>query len=90
MTGIAKHEIVGFEFESGHLDPKTSHLVRLAVHLAAANGYCAKWSIEPLRELGATDAEIKETIGMAVRAGASLVWQEAIDNFPDDVTPPRK
>ncbi len=90
MTGIAQQEIVGFKFESGHLDSKTFHLIRLAVHLTAGNGYCAKWSIKPLREAGATDAEIQEAIGMAVRAGASIVWQEAIDNFPDDVTPPRK
>ncbi len=90
MSERREHELVGFRYESGHLDPKTLHLVRIATHLAAGNGYCAKWSIEPLRAAGATEGEINEAIGMAIRAGASLVWQEAIDNFPDDVTPPRK
>ncbi len=90
MSKVRSEEIVGYGYESGHLDAKTFHLVRLATHLAAGNGYCAKWSIPPLREAGATEAEIAETIGLAVRAGASRVWQEAIDNFPDDVTPSRK
>ncbi len=90
MSKQQEHEIAGCRYESGHLDKKTFHLVRLATHLAAGNGYCAKWSIDPLRAAGATEPEIAEAIGMAVRAGASLVWQEAIDNFPDDVTPPRK
>ncbi|MEE9393929.1 MAG: carboxymuconolactone decarboxylase family protein [Planctomycetota bacterium] len=90
MSKIKKSEIVGLEFESGHLDERTFHLVRLASHLAAGNGYCAKWSVEPLRKLGVSDAEVQEAIGLAVRAGASKIWQEAIDNFPDDVTPPRK
>ncbi len=90
MSNVQEQEIAGFRYESGHLDAKSFHLIRLATHLAAGNGYCAKWSIDPLREAGATEAEIAEAIGLAVRAGASLVWQEAIDNFPDDVTPPRK
>ena len=90
MSERREHDVVGCRYESGHLDPKTFHLIRIATNLAAGNGYCAKWSIEPLRAAGATQGEIMETIGMAVRAGASLVWQEAIDNFPDDVTPPRK
>jgi len=90
MNEHKPQDVVGCRYESGHLDPKTFHLVRLATHLAAKNGYCAKWSIEPLRAAGATEGEIAEAIGLAVRAGASIVWQEAIDNFPDDVTPARK
>ncbi len=87
---MSEQEIVDWNYESGHLDKKTLHLVAMATHLAAGNGYCAKWRVKYAREAGATDAEIKETIGMAVRAGASIIFQEAIDNFPDDLTPPRK
>ena len=90
MSDTKPAEIVGFRYETGHLDAKTFHLLRLATHLAAKNGYCAKWSLEPLRAAGATEGEIREAMGLAIRAGASIVWQEAIDNFPDDVTPPRK
>ena len=87
---MSEQEIVGWKYESDHLDKKTLHLVAMATHLAAGNGYCAKWRVKHAREAGATDAEIKETIGMAVRAGASLIYQEAIDHFPDDLTPPKR
>lgn len=75
-----KHEIVMYEYESGHLDAKTHHLCMMVAHLAAGNGYCAKGRRDAARKAGATDGEIREAIGLAIRGGASLLYQEAIDH----------
>jgi AhpD family alkylhydroperoxidase len=85
-----KHEIVGYEYESGHLDEKTLHLIAMATHLAAGNGYCASFRVRRARKAGASRAEIREAIGMAIRAGASLVFQEALDHFKAGVMARKK
>ena len=55
----------------GALDRKTRHLICLGAALGASCEPCTKYALSVLRELQASDAEIDETISVAMTVGAS-------------------
>ncbi|MGO9544266.1 MAG: carboxymuconolactone decarboxylase family protein [Rhodomicrobium sp.] len=70
--------------KDGVLDKKTKELIALALGVAAHCDACIGFHVEALVKLGATRAEIEETLGMTVYMGGgpSLMYAaEAIAAF---------
>jgi len=55
--------------EPGELDKKTKELIALALGVAARCDACIGFHVQTLVKLGATKAQIVETLGMAVYMG---------------------
>jgi alkylhydroperoxidase/carboxymuconolactone decarboxylase family protein YurZ len=66
-------EFFNVKYKEGSLDPKTNHLIRLAVCLATAHEEGAKNHLAHCRELGASEDEIWETVVYAMRVPAAKV-----------------
>ena len=68
----------------GALDKKTKELIALALGVAAHCDGCIGFHVEALVKLGATRAEVEETLGMAIYMGAGpsvMYASHALDAF---------
>lgn len=76
-------------FEDGALSSKTKELIAVAVSLAVGCGKCAVSHTAGARQLGATDAELREAIAVAevIAAGSIRVLAAGLDS--EGETPPR-
>lgn len=54
---------------AGALDPKTKELIALAIGVATRCDGCIGFHTQALAQLDATDAEVQETLGVAVYMG---------------------
>lgn len=63
----------------GALDHKTKELLALAISVAIRCDGCIGFHTKKLRELGATDAEVAETLGVAVSMGGGPALMYAGD-----------
>ena len=63
----------------GALDKKTKELIALALGVAAHCDACIGFHVESLIKLGATRAELDETLGMAVYMGGGPSLMYAAD-----------
>ncbi len=59
----------GAALQAGALDPKTKELIALAIGVAAHCDPCIGFHMRTLVKLGATKAEVEETLGVAVYMG---------------------
>jgi AhpD family alkylhydroperoxidase len=64
---------------AGALDRKTKELIALAIGVATKCDGCIGFHTEALVKLGATRAEIEETLGMAVYMGGGPALMYAAD-----------
>jgi AhpD family alkylhydroperoxidase len=64
---------------AGALDKKTKELIALAIGVATRCDGCIGFHTEALAKLGATRAEIEETLGMAVYMGGGPSLMYAAD-----------
>lgn len=70
----------------GVLDAKTKELIALALGVAARCEGCVAFHARALSKLGATRAEVAETLGVAIQMGGgpSLMWAtEALAAFDE-------
>lgn len=80
--------IEGSGNKTGHLDPKMHEIIALAVAVTTRCDGCIAVHAKKAIELGATEAEIAEALGVAValNAGAALTYTarvfDAIDALP--------
>ena len=67
--------------KDGTLDKKTKELIALALSVAAHCDACIGFHVEALVKLGATRAEVEETLGMAIYMGGgpSLMYAADVD-----------
>jgi AhpD family alkylhydroperoxidase len=65
--------------KDGALDKKTKELIALALGVAAHCDACIGFHVEALVKLGATRAEVEETLGMAVYMGGGPSLMYAAD-----------
>ena len=65
--------------KDGALDKKTKELIALAIGVAARCDGCIGFHCEALVKLGATRAEVEETLGMAVYMGGGPALMYAAD-----------
>ena len=65
--------------DDGALDKKTKELMALAIGVALRCDGCIGFHAKALVELGATDAEIAETLGMTVYLGGGPALMYAAD-----------
>ena len=75
----------------GALERKTKELIALALSVAAHCDACIGFHVEALVKLGATRAEVEETLGMAVYMGGgpSLMYAaDAIAAWEEMTSPP--
>ena len=63
----------------GALDKKTKELIALALGVAAHCDACIGFHVDALVKLGATRAEVEETLGMAVYMGGGPSQMYAAD-----------
>lgn len=68
--------------KTGRLDAKTRELIALAVAISLRCDGCITVHTEAARKTGATKEEIAEALGVAVNAGAALVYStRTLDAF---------
>lgn len=70
--------------KTGHLDPKTRELIAVACAITLRCDGCITVHTKAARELGATEEELAEALGVAIalNAGAGLVYStRAMDAF---------
>lgn len=70
--------------KDGALDKKTKELIALGIAVAARCDACIGFHCKSLRHLGASEAEVMETLGMAVYMGggpALMYAAEAVAAF---------
>ncbi|MBN9589434.1 MAG: alkylhydroperoxidase [Alphaproteobacteria bacterium 64-11] len=65
--------------KDGALDKKTKELIALAIGVATRCDGCIGFHVEALVKLGATRAEVEETLGMAVYMGGGPSLMYAAD-----------
>lgn len=65
--------------KDGALDKKTKELIALAIGVAARCDGCIGFHVEALVKLGATRAEVEETLGMAIYMGGGPSLMYAAD-----------
>lgn len=65
--------------KNGALDKKTKELIALAIGVSARCDGCIGFHSEALVKLGATKAEIEETLGMAIYMGGGPSLMYAAD-----------
>ncbi len=65
--------------KDGALDKKTKELLALALGIAAHCDACIGFHVQALVKLGATRAEVEETLGMAVYMGGGPSLMYAAD-----------
>ncbi len=65
--------------KDGALDKKTKELIALALGVAAHCDACIGFHVEALVKIGATRAEVEETLGMAVYMGGGPSLMYAAD-----------
>jgi AhpD family alkylhydroperoxidase len=78
--------LAGAATQSGALDKKSKELIALALGVAARCDACIGFHTEALVKLGASKAEIEETLGMAVYMGGgpSLMYAaNAVEAFEE-------
>ena len=74
--------LAGAATQSGALDKKSKELIALALGVAARCDACIGFHTQALVKLGASKAEIEETLGMAVYMGPSLMYAaNAVEAF---------
>lgn len=69
----------GAATKDGALDKKTKELIALALGVAARCDGCIGFHSEALVKLGATKAEVEETLGMAIYMGGGPSLMYAAD-----------
>ncbi len=77
MQGFAA--LAGAATKDGALDKKTKELIALALGVAARCDGCIGFHAEALVKLGATRAEVEETLGMAIYMGGGPSLMYAAD-----------
>ena len=65
--------------KDGALDKKTKELIALALGVAEHCDACIGFHVEALVKLGATRAEVEETLGMAIYMGGGPSLMYAAD-----------
>ncbi len=65
--------------KAGALDKKTKELIALAIGIATRCDGCIGFHAEALVKLGATHAEVEETLGMAIYMGGGPSLMYAAD-----------
>lgn len=65
--------------KDGALDKKTKELIALALGVAARCDGCIGFHVQALVKLGATKAEVEETLGMAIYMGGGPSLMYAAD-----------
>jgi AhpD family alkylhydroperoxidase len=76
--------------KGGALDPKTKELICLALGVAEHCDGCIGYHVAALVKLGATRAEVEETLGVAIYMGGgpSLMYAaDALDAWEEYATP---
>ncbi|MDR2032474.1 MAG: carboxymuconolactone decarboxylase family protein [Azoarcus sp.] len=79
-------ELAAAATADGVLDGKTKELIALALGVAARCEGCVAFHARALTKLGATRAEVAETLGVAIQMGGgpSLTWaSEALAAFDE-------
>ncbi|MDR1064510.1 MAG: carboxymuconolactone decarboxylase family protein [Azoarcus sp.] len=79
-------EVGAAAIADGALDAKTKELVALALGVAARCEACVAFHARALSKLGATRAEVAETLGVAIQMGGgpSVMWAtEAMAAFDE-------
>lgn len=71
--------MAGAAGKDGALDAKTKELIALAIGVASRCDGCIGFHMDALVKLGATKAEIQETLGMAVYMGGGPSLMYAAD-----------
>ena len=74
FSGLAKSAV-----DDGALDRKTKELIALAIGVALRCDGCIGFHAKALVKLGATDAEVAETLGMTVYLGGGPALMYAAD-----------
>lgn len=88
IPGVMKgfQELTGAAIADGALDGKTKELISLALGVAARCEGCVAFHAQALVKLGATRAEVAETLGVAIQMGGgpSMMWAtEAMAAFDE-------
>jgi AhpD family alkylhydroperoxidase len=65
--------------KDGALDKKTKELIALAIGVSTRCDGCIGFHVEALAKLGATRAEVEETLGMAIYMGGGPSLMYAAD-----------
>jgi AhpD family alkylhydroperoxidase len=76
--------------KDGALDKKTKELIALALGVAARCDGCVGFHVDALVKLGATRAQVEETLGMAIYMGggpALMTAAEVIAAWEEYTTP---
>ena len=75
-------------FENGNLDQKYKQLIALAISVHAHNEYCIVYHTKGCLDVGGTEGEMIEAIGVAAALGGGsalsqgvTVWQEALEDL---------
>ena len=85
------HALHAASLEDGVLSEKTKELIALAIGVAARCEGCVAFHGQTLARLGATRAEVEETLGVAILMGGgpSVMWAtEALAAF-DEFSEPK-
>ena len=77
--------------KDGALDKKTKELIALALGIAAHCDGCIGFHVQALVKLGATRAELEETLGMAVYMGGgpSLMYAAEALGAYEEISQPK-
>jgi AhpD family alkylhydroperoxidase len=69
-------------YSEGALDRKTKHLIALGASLTMGCEPWTRYCLAVARELGATDAELRETMALAISVGATKIktLQESVSS----------
>jgi AhpD family alkylhydroperoxidase len=76
--------------KDGALDKKTKELIALAIGVAMRCDGCIGFHVDALVKLGATRAELEETLGMAIYMGGGpslMTAADVIDAWEEFTTP---
>lgn len=73
------YEMSGGATKDGALDKKTKELIALAIGVSTRCDGCIGFHTKALKALGATEAEVAETLGMAVYMGGGPSLMYAAD-----------
>ncbi|MDR0736947.1 MAG: carboxymuconolactone decarboxylase family protein [Zoogloeaceae bacterium] len=88
IPGVMKgfHTLHAAALADGALSEKTKELIALAIGVAARCEGCVAFHVQALVRLGATRAEVEETLGVAILMGGgpSAMWStEALAAFDE-------
>ncbi|MDR2165856.1 MAG: carboxymuconolactone decarboxylase family protein [Zoogloeaceae bacterium] len=88
IPGVMKgfHELHAAALADGALSEKTKELIALAIGVAARCEGCVAFHAQALARLGASRAEVEETLGVAILMGGgpSVMWAtEALASFDE-------